>query len=182
MYTHMEHDYSPNTSPTMFYYHACLTPPSPPPKEREDSSTDTWEGGATHLCVQFWQPSTVPILKSHRFVCMILTTLSFRALSRKNWRYQKSNKNPCMYIKEGQYHGQKKKSTKEQWQAVHVNQRRAIPWSKEKYTQKSNNKPCMYINEGQYHGQKKKTHKRANYEMQKNKHYRKLRIEQHEPQ
>jgi hypothetical protein len=33
-----------------------------------------------------------------------------------------------------------------------------------------------------FYGQKKKEHKRANYEMKKNKHYRKLRIEQHEPQ
>ena len=65
---------------------------------------------------------------------------------------------------------------------MHVHQRRAIPWSKEKKTQKDNNKPCMYIKEEQYHGQKKKEHKRANYEMKKNKHYRKLRIEQHEPQ
>ena len=88
-----------------------------------------------------------------------------------------------MYTNEGQYHGQKKKNP-----------------------QKANNKPCMYTNEGQYHGQKKKNHKRtitnractskksntmvkrkkkhkrANYEMQKNKHYRKLKIEQHEPQ
>jgi hypothetical protein len=44
---------------------------------------------------------------------------------------------------------------------VHVHQRRAIPWSKEKYTQKSNNKLYMYIKEGQYHGQKKIIHKRA---------------------
>jgi hypothetical protein len=65
---------------------------------------------------------------------------------------------------------------------VHVHQRRAILWSKEKKTQKANNKPCMYIKEEQYYGQKKKEHKRANYEMKKNKHYRKLRIEQHEPQ
>jgi hypothetical protein len=44
---------------------------------------------------------------------------------------------------------------------VHVHQRRAIPWSKEKKPQKANNKPCMYIKEGQYHGQKKNIHKRA---------------------
>ena len=137
MYTHKEHDYSPNTSPTMFYHHACLTPPSPPPKEREDSSTDTWEGGATHLCVQFWQPSTVPILKSHRFVCMILTTLSFRALSRKNWRYQRALKTRACTSKKGNTMVKRKKA------------------------QKSNDKPCMYIKEGQYHGQKKNMHKRA---------------------
>jgi hypothetical protein len=67
---------------------------------------------------------------------------------------------------------------------VHVHQRRAIPYSKEKTHkrpitsrectskkgntmvkrkkgQKSNDKPCMYIKEGQYHGQKKNIHKRA---------------------
>jgi hypothetical protein len=32
----------------------------------------------------------------------------------KRKKAQKSNDKPCMYIKEGQYHGQKNKSTKEQ--------------------------------------------------------------------